>query len=206
MSLKRSVRAGALVGLMSAATGGCAMFPGEMLTDRECMTRVMYFESNRSSPDGMLAVGTTVMNRVAAPSYPTTVCGVVGQRGQFASGVLTRSMNARQAARVAEVADAVLSGARHPQVGDAMFFHTLGYSFPYTNMRYVAVAGGNAFYEKVAPGQGTAAPMPGVPFDPEAETRDQPRSIADLLSFSSDPVAGPVGAEITARHVPFPGF
>lgn len=201
MSRNPSLASWLLAGTLSAAAGGCALVPGEMLTDRECMTRAMYFESNRSSPDGMLAVGTTVMNRVAARGYPKTVCGVVGQPGQFASGVLTRSMNPRQAARVAEVADAVLGGARHPQVGDAMFFHTLGYSFPYTNMRYVAVAGGNAFYEKVRPGEGTPAPMPGVPFDPEA----RPRSIGDLLSFSTEPVAGPVGAAVAAEGIPFPG-
>ncbi len=29
-----------------------------------------------------------------------------------------------------------------------MYFHTAGHRFPYTNMHYVAVAGGNAFYEK----------------------------------------------------------
>ncbi len=206
MSRNSSLRSWILVGLLSCTTGGCALFPGEMLTDRECMTRVMYFESNRSSEDGMLAVGTTVMNRVAAPGYPKTVCGVVGQPGQFASGVLSRPMNPRQAERVAKVADAVLDGARHPQVGNAMFFHTLGYSFPYTNMRYVAVTGGNAFYEKVAPGQGTPAPMPGVPFDPESADRERARSIDDLLSFSSEPFAGPVGAEIARRHIPLPGF
>ncbi|MDX7953055.1 cell wall hydrolase [Lichenihabitans sp. Uapishka_5] len=183
----------------TASLAGCA---GGTLSDRDCMTRVMYFESNRSSPDGMLAVGTTVMNRVAAPGYPKSVCGVVGQSGQFASGVLSRPMSPRLAAKVAEVADAVLSGERHRAVGDAMFFHTLGYSFPYTNMRYVAVAGGNAFYEKVAPGQGTAAPMPGVPFDPDAQAR--PRSIADILSFADDPA--PVAAAITGQRIPFPGF
>jgi spore germination cell wall hydrolase CwlJ-like protein len=31
---------------------------------------------------------------------------------------------------------------------DAMFFHTAGLKFKYDNMHYVAVAGGNAFYEK----------------------------------------------------------
>ena len=35
------------------------------------MTRVMYFESNRSSAEGMLAVGTVVMNRVESASFPT---------------------------------------------------------------------------------------------------------------------------------------
>ncbi|MDN5568538.1 MAG: cell wall hydrolase, partial [Paracoccus sp. (in: a-proteobacteria)] len=51
---------------------------------QECMERAMYFESNRSSRDGMIAVGTVVMNRVASGEYPGSVCGVVGQKGQFA--------------------------------------------------------------------------------------------------------------------------
>ena len=29
-----------------------------------------------------------------------------------------------------------------------MHFHTAGLTFPYTNMHYVALAGGNTFYEK----------------------------------------------------------
>jgi len=33
-------------------------------------------------------------------------------------------------------------------VGNAQFFHTAGLTFPYNNMHYVLVAGGNAFYEK----------------------------------------------------------
>ena len=48
----------------------------------------------------------------------------------------------------AQVAARVLAGQRHPGVGRAMFFHTAGYTFPYKNMHYVLVAGGNAFYEK----------------------------------------------------------
>ena len=33
--------------------------------DLDCMARAMFFESNRSSRDGMIAVGSVVMNRVA---------------------------------------------------------------------------------------------------------------------------------------------
>ncbi|RYE38242.1 MAG: cell wall hydrolase, partial [Hyphomicrobiales bacterium] len=60
------------------------------MSDKECMMRAMYFESNRSSPDGMLAVGTVVMNRLYDGRYPKSVCGVVGQKNQFAQGVLTK--------------------------------------------------------------------------------------------------------------------
>ena len=129
--------------------GGCALSPFSMLSPTECMTRVMYFESNRSSAEGMLAVGTVVMNRVHDHKFPSTVCGVVGQRNQFADGVMWKPMKEGKSQALArQVAEKVLAGARHPGVRNAKFFHTQGYSFPYTNMHYVLNAGGNSFYEK----------------------------------------------------------
>ena len=150
---------------------GCA---GSALTDRDCMTRVMYFESNRSSPDGMLAVGTTVMNRLQSPKYPKSVCEVVGQAHQFAPGALDKPMVPRLAARASAVADRVLAGERHPALGpDALFFHTAGYTFPYNNMHYVLVAGGNAFYEKRSPAEVAAlaryTPRPTAPESPRQD-------------------------------------
>lgn len=129
--------------------GGCAISPFSLLSPTECLTRVMYFESNRSSADGMLAVGTVVMNRLHDPKFPNSVCGVVGQQNQFAAGVLWKPLKEGKSLALArQVAERVMAGARHPGVRNAKFFHTEGYSFPYTNMHYVLVAGGNAFYEK----------------------------------------------------------
>jgi spore germination cell wall hydrolase CwlJ-like protein len=118
-----------------AACGSVGMFGFSRLSSRDCLARVMYFESNRSSTEGMLAVGTVVMNRLGHRGYPNSVCGVVGQHNQFAQGVLSKPMNDRRSAAVAyQVADLVLRGARHPAVQDAQFFHTAGWHFPYTNM------------------------------------------------------------------------
>ena len=146
------VRALALAAVMLAASllGGCAVLsPFAFLSPTECMTRVMYFESNRSSAEGMLAVGTVVMNRVNDRKYPNSVCGVVGQKNQFAPGVMWKPMKeGRSLALARQMAEKVMRGYRHPGVQNAKFFHTEGYSFPYTNMHYVLVAGGNAFYEK----------------------------------------------------------
>lgn len=114
---------------------------------RNCLMRAMYFESIRSSQEGLLAVGTVVMNRVESPKFPSSVCGVVGQRRQFASGVMTRKMRG-DTTDLARLADSILAGKRHPGVKRAKFFHTAGLKFPYKNMHYVLVAGGNAFYEK----------------------------------------------------------
>nr|WP_242494129.1 cell wall hydrolase [Salipiger sp. IMCC34102] len=114
----------------------------------ECMERAMFFESLRSSRDGLVAVGTVVMNRVASDEFPDTVCDVVGQRNQFAPGIMSRPMNSDAMPRVQEAARAVLSGERHPMVQNARFFHTAGHRFPYDNMHYTVTTGGNSFYEK----------------------------------------------------------
>jgi spore germination cell wall hydrolase CwlJ-like protein len=147
-------RFAALVALTSLVAG-CSI-PGfgglgfARLSEHECMMRAMYFESNRSSPDGMLAVGTVVMNRVNNPNeYPDTVCGVVGQPNQFASGVLTRPMTDSGALLANDMAARVLRGERHAGVQTAEHFHTAGLRFPYNNMHYVLEAGGNEFYIKM---------------------------------------------------------
>jgi spore germination cell wall hydrolase CwlJ-like protein len=142
----------ASLAVTATTLGGCSFFGINFgmaqLSEKECLMRAMYFESNRSSAEGMLAVGTVVMNRVNDPRYPKSVCGVVGQKNQFAQGVLTKRMTDRGAVLAAQVSDEVLRGARHPGVQNAQHFHTAGLRFPYNNMYYVLEAGGNEFYEK----------------------------------------------------------
>ena len=124
---------------------GCG---GGRHSELECMERAMYFESNRSSREGMIAVGSVVMNRVHSEKFPNSVCAVIGQKNQFAPGVMTKKMDLRTAPKVQEAARSVLRGERHPQIGNAQFFHAAGHRFSYDNMHYVLTAGGNAFYEK----------------------------------------------------------
>ena len=134
------------LGLVAVLLAGCGV--GRRHSPQECMERAMFFESNRSSRDGMIAVGSVVMNRVASDQFPNTVCGVVSQKRQFAPGVMTRKMNSKAMPDVREAAHAVLRGERHPLIGNAQFFHAAGHRFSYDNMHYVLTAGGNAFYEK----------------------------------------------------------
>ena len=138
--------------VFATSLAGCSFlginFGMAQMSEKECMMRAMYFESNRSSAEGMLAVGTVVMNRLNDPRYPKSVCSVVGQKNQFAQGVLTKPMTDSGAVLAAQVADEVLRGARHPGVQNAQHFHTAGLRFPYDNMFYVLEAGGNEFYEK----------------------------------------------------------
>lgn len=117
--------------------------------DRDCLIRAMYFEANRSSEEGLLAVGTVVMNRMADARYPKTICGVVGQPNQFATGILTNPMpEADSVIRIGAIADRLIAGERHSEVNAALHFHQAGLTFGYSNMHYVLEAGGNAFYER----------------------------------------------------------
>jgi spore germination cell wall hydrolase CwlJ-like protein len=116
-----------------------------------CMARAMYFESNRSSRDGMIAVGSVVANRVESDDFPDTVCAVVSQRNQFAPGVMSKAMDGQGQALARASASAVLAGERHPHVANARFFHAAWYVANYNNIHYVLTAGGNAFYEKRRP-------------------------------------------------------
>jgi spore germination cell wall hydrolase CwlJ-like protein len=138
--------------IVATSLGGCSFlgmnFAMNRMSEKECMMRAMYFESNRSSSEGMLAVGTVVMNRLQDARYPKSVCEVVGQKNQFAQGVLSKPMTDSGAVLASQVADQVLRGARHPGVQNAQHFHTAGLRFPYNNMFYVLEAGGNEFYEK----------------------------------------------------------
>jgi hypothetical protein len=121
---------------------------GYSAREKECLMRAMFFESNRSSRDGLISVGTVVMNRVRSGKWGNTICEVVSAKRQFAPGVMTRPMNSKALPDVEEAAEAVLKGERAAKVKNSMYFHTAGLKFPYRNMHYTVVAGGNAFYER----------------------------------------------------------
>lgn len=157
VTMQTVVRVGAILLL-----AGCGGF--QRHSERECMERAMYFESNRSSRDGMIAVGSVVMNRVRSSDYPRSICGVVSQKGQFAPGIMSRKMNDRSVPLVREAAASVMRGERHPMVGNAQFFHAASYRASYDNMHYVLVAGGNAFYERRKPALVTQ-PYPPAPIE-----------------------------------------
>lgn len=49
------------------------------LAEENCLARAVYFESRSESDLGQLAVAKVILNRVKAPDYPKTICGVVYQ-------------------------------------------------------------------------------------------------------------------------------
>ena len=166
--------------------------------EHDCLARAMFFESIRSSREGLVAVGTVVMNRVDSQQYPDTVCGVVGQKNQFAPGVLTRQMNSKALPDVMAAADAVLKGERHPAVRNAHHFHQAGLTFPYRNMHYVLTAGGNAFYERRSRSQMVAAqPAKAETVAETVETQTSVMAYGDI-----DKAADAIGALLASQSRP----
>ena len=54
-----------------------------MITAAACLAMAIYYEARGEGPDGMLAVGEVIVNRVAHPDFPSTVCEVVKEdRGE----------------------------------------------------------------------------------------------------------------------------
>jgi len=48
-----------------------------------CLATAIFFEARDQSVDGQMAVAEVIMNRVADPQWPDTICGVVNQTRQF---------------------------------------------------------------------------------------------------------------------------
>lgn len=79
--------------------------------EQECLARAVYFEARSEPLEGQLAVADVVLNRVASPRYPDTICEVVVQRAQFSFirrgkfPEVDRTSNAwRKAVAIAEIA------------------------------------------------------------------------------------------------------
>ncbi|WP_299322802.1 cell wall hydrolase [Parasphingopyxis sp.] len=114
----------------------------------ECLVRTISNEARGEPREGQLAVAQVVMNRVASPLFPNTICGVVYQRHQFSN--IRRHQPNRSGPlwdRMVEIAIDARNGVSEPVVGNALFFHA-GYvrpRFSRTRER-VAQIGGHIFY------------------------------------------------------------
>ena len=93
--------------------------------------------------DGMLAVATVIMNRVASPSYPNNLHGVIYQSGQFAptwNGSLNKVLAKGASSTAYSVAQAALGGARYAAVSNCLQFRSASTGVSGINV------GGNVFF------------------------------------------------------------
>ena len=121
----------------------------------ECMTRAIYYEAAREPEIGKRAVAQVILNRAGSTPFPSTICGVVEQGAghsgcQFTfmcDGSLARRPDPALWSAARKVADAALSGAVEPSVGDATHYHA-DYVFPTwaPTMAKLAKLGQHIFY------------------------------------------------------------
>jgi spore germination cell wall hydrolase CwlJ-like protein len=114
-------------GSLGAGSGAGPM--GNALT---CLTQAVYYEAANEPMMGRRAVAQVVLNRMRHPAYPKSVCGVVYQGWERATGcqfsftcdgALLRHPASRPWAEAQDVARAALSGYVEPSVGTATFYH-----------------------------------------------------------------------------------
>ena len=93
--------------------------------------------------DGMLAVATVIMNRVASPAYPNNLHDVIYQSGQFAptwNGSLNKVLKQGASSTAYQVAQDALAGARHSAVINCLQFRSASTGVSGVNV------GGNVFF------------------------------------------------------------
>ena len=122
----------------------------------QCLTLALYYEAANEPTEGQRAVAQVVLNRVAHPSYPASVCGVVFQGSerrtgcQFSftcDGSLARKPARATWDRARKVAAEALAGYVHAPVGTATHYHAT-YVLPYwaASLDNVGTIGLHTFY------------------------------------------------------------
>ena len=122
----------------------------------QCLTAAIYYEAASEPDAGQAAVAQVVLNRVAHPSYPNTVCGVVYQGSERSTGCqfsftcdgsLARVPSRMFWLRAENVARMALSGQVYASVGLATHYHTIAVH-PYwaPKLHYLTTIGAHRFY------------------------------------------------------------
>ncbi len=163
----------------------------------QCMTMALYYEAANEPSDGQRAVAQVILNRVAHPSYPNSVCGVVFQGSERRTGcqfsftcdgsLLRKPMRASWE-RARRVAMAALGGAVYRPVGLATHYHAT-YVLPYwaASLANVGTIGLHTFYKwRGAAGAGDAFAARYAGREPVAAPH--PRSYSDPAGSAPDPV------------------
>ena len=127
--------------------------------ERRCLAAGIYFEARGESVEGQLAVARVILNRVNAPNYPDSICGVVYDGASRKTGCqfsftcdsrLNKRPNERLAwAKARRTAEYVTLGRVDAnELAPAMFYHA-DYVQPYwaSSMVEVAKIGRHIFYK-----------------------------------------------------------
>lgn len=176
---------------------------------RQCMTMAVYYEAASESDSGQRAVAQVVLNRVAHPSYPSTVCGVVFQGSERSTGCqfsftcdgsLGRRASSMFWQRAARVSRASLAGSVYAPVGLSTHYHTIAIN-PYwaSSLDHVTTIGAHRFYKW----RGSAG-KPGAFSFAYRGSEPVPGRHAPLASTDAPPNPVTMGQDYTNQFAPLP--
>ncbi len=115
----------------------------------DCLATSIYYESKGEPLNGQLAVAQTIMNRTTSGRFPSTVCGVVRQPGQFSfvrgGSIPTPSHENSAWKRAVAVAMIARAGLWKQIAPAALFFHARRVSPGWGKIR-VASLGNHIFF------------------------------------------------------------
>jgi hypothetical protein len=147
---------GALIDAGPAAAPFLAASGTGLARAQDCLAQAVYYEAASESEAGQRAVAQVVLNRVAHPAWPSSVCGVVYQGSERPTGCqftftcdgsLARRAGGVSWAHARRIAAAALAGEVYAPIGHATHYHTLWVS-PYwaTSLDHVGTIGAHRFY------------------------------------------------------------
>lgn len=117
--------------------------------EMRCLATAVYYEARSESLAGQLAVAHVVLSRARSGRFPSSLCGVVTQPGQFSfvrAGQLPAApMNAGQWRTARAIAQIAEDGSWENPVKGALFFHAARVS-PNWNRPRATRIGGHVFY------------------------------------------------------------
>jgi hypothetical protein len=99
----------------------------------DCLTAAAYYEAATEGADGMRAVAQVVINRLRHPAFPKTICGVVFQGSERATGcqftftcdgALARTPIPSLWTQARQIAAGALKGKVYKPVGHSTHYHT----------------------------------------------------------------------------------
>lgn len=74
----------ALISIVLSTMLNTGQFPDNVpQSEVVCMTEAIFFEAKSESRIGKEAVASAILNRTKSDNFPSTVCGVTSQKGQF---------------------------------------------------------------------------------------------------------------------------
>jgi hypothetical protein len=161
-----------------------------------CLTTAIYYEAASEPDAGQRAVAQVVLNRVAQPQWPNSVCGVVFQGSErpgcqfsFAcDGSMARAPVRMWWDRARRVAERALAGEVYAPVGLATYYHTGAVNPVWAaHQTFIGAIGAHLFYRPPG-GAGAAGAFTDRDWGGEPSPAPQPR-VSPSPALQTDPLA-----------------